>query len=57
MTHVHELRGEGEAVEMGYTQQRGIKEGGKWDNYNNIIFKIYFKKKGQTPRWPLISSR
>ena len=32
-------------VEWG-TGQRGIKGRKKWDNYNNIINKIYFKNSG-----------
>ena len=35
MTHGHELKGENVGA-----RQRGIK-GGKWDNYNSIINKIY----------------
>ena len=42
MTHVHELK-EGNAGGRGCAGQRGIK-GGKWDNFNSIINKIYLKK-------------
>ena len=40
MTHGHELE-EGYAGGRGCAGQRGIK-GGKWDNCNSIINKIYF---------------
>ena len=40
MTHGQELRGGNGGGSAG---QRGIK-GGKWDNYNSIINKIYFKR-------------
>ena len=43
MTHEHELKG-GIAGGWGYAGQRGIK-GGKWDNCNSIINKIYLKNK------------
>ena len=43
MTHGHELKGEN--VGRGwFAGQRRIK-GGKWDNCNSIIYKIYLKKK------------
>ena len=41
MTHGYELRGN--VGGRGDAGQRGIK-GGKWDNCNSIINKIYFKK-------------
>ena len=41
-THGHELK-RGTVGGRGCTGQRGIK-GGKWDNCNSIINKIYFKK-------------
>ena len=41
-THGHELRW-GNMGGRGFTGQRGIK-GGKWDNCNSIINKIYLKK-------------
>ena len=41
-THGHELRG-GNRGATGCAGWRGIK-GGKWDNCNSIINKIYFKK-------------
>ena len=43
MTHGHELKW-GSAGGRGCTGWRGIK-GGKWDNCNGIISKIYFKKR------------
>ena len=39
-THGHELRGQGMQVGGVGAGQRGIK-GGKWDNCNSIINKIY----------------
>ena len=42
MTHGHELKGKGSAGGRGCAGRRGIK-GGKWDNCNSIINKIYFK--------------
>ena len=39
MTHGHELKG-GNVCRRGYAGWRGIK-GGKWDNSNSIINKIY----------------
>ena len=43
MTHGHELRWGNAGGGQG-TRQRGIKGREKWDNYNSIINKIYFKK-------------
>ena len=42
MAHGHELRG-GLLEEMGATRWRRA-QGEKWDKYNSIINKIYFKK-------------
>ena len=42
MAHRHELKGGNDGGKV-YAGQRGIK-GVKWDNYNSIINKIYFKK-------------
>ena len=42
MTHGHELKG-GNVGGRGCAGWRGVK-GGKWDNCNNIINKIYFLK-------------
>ena len=42
MTNGHELKG-GNAGGRGCAGQRGIK-GGKWDNSNSIINKMYLKK-------------
>ena len=44
MTNGHEPRGVRIAGANGGTGQRGDK-GGKWDNCNSIINKIYFKNK------------
>ena len=41
MTHGHELKGGNVGGRWG-AGQRAIK-GGKWDNYNSIINKIYIK--------------
>ena len=41
-THGHEVRWGNDGGKVG-AGQRGIK-GGKWDNCNSIINKIYFKK-------------
>ena len=43
MTHGHELEG-GNVGGRGYAGCSGVK-GGKWDNCNSIINKIYFLKK------------
>ena len=43
MTHGHELRCGNAGGKVG-ARQRGIKGRKKWDNYNSIINKIYFKK-------------
>ena len=40
MTHGHELK-RGNTGGRGYAGWRGIK-GGKWDNWNSIINKMYF---------------
>ena len=45
MIHGHELKGGNEGG-SGCAGRRGIK-GGKWDNCNGIINKIYFKMKGK----------
>ena len=45
MTHGHEPRGRGMLVGGRW---RGI-NGGKWDNFNSIINKIYLKKKKSNP--------
>ena len=39
MTHGHELRGKGSGWEVGYRAEGN--KGGKWDNCNSIINKIY----------------
>ena len=44
--HGHELRG-GNSVWRGVAGQRGIKGRKKWDNYNTIINKVYFRKTKQ----------
>ena len=44
MTHGHELRW-GNDGGRGCTGQRRVKGRKKWDNYNSIINKIYFKIK------------
>ena len=46
MTHGHELKWGNEGGK-GYAGQRAIK-GGKWDNCNSIINKIYLKNKRNT---------
>ena len=44
MTHGHELKwGGGTVGQRGCAGRRGVK-GGKWDNCNSIINKIYLKK-------------
>ena len=45
MTHGHELKGKN-AGGRGCARRRGIK-GGKWDNCNSIINKIYLKIKNK----------
>ena len=42
-THGHELKGNSGG--RGCAGQRGIKQGGEWDNCNSTINKIYFLKK------------
>ena len=46
MTHGHELRGK-ECGWEGVSRVEGHKEEKKWDNYNSIINKIYFKNKNK----------
>ena len=46
MTHGHELKG-GNVGGRGYAGRRGVK-GGKRNNCNSIINKIYIKKKNYT---------
>ena len=48
MTHGHELLG-GKVGGKGWAGWSGVK-GGKWDNCNSIINKIYFKKKNKLLR-------
>ena len=43
ISQVHELRGWGMLVEGGYKTD-GSKGETKWDNYNSVTNKIYFKK-------------
>ena len=45
MTHRHELRWGNASGWGGGTGWRGIKGRKKWDNFNNIINKIYFLKR------------
>ena len=40
----------------GYAGQRVVK-GGKWDNCNSIINKIFFKKEMATPNYGTLASR
>ena len=53
MTLGHEIRGRGNVGRRGYIGQGGIK-GGKWDNCNSIINKIYLIKQKmytKTQKW------